>query len=73
MSEIQTANNTWKTKFLLGGALLGACAGLATAYLLTRTADERGSGPPSVSTGDALKAFLGIVGVVRGIAALGDD
>jgi hypothetical protein len=73
MSEMQTTVNSWKTKFLLGGVLIGALSGLAAAYLLTRTADERGSGPPSISTGDAIKAVLGVVGVVRGIAALGDD
>lgn len=65
--------NTWKNKALLIGALLGALLGLSTAYLLTRTADERGGQPPQISTGDAIKTAIGIIGVVRGIASLGDN
>lgn len=67
----QSASN-WRTRFLLMGAGLGAVVGLGTAYLLARTAEERGGGPPQISTGDAVKAAVGIVGVIRGIAALGD-
>jgi hypothetical protein len=64
--------NTWKTKTLILATVTGALIGLATGYLLTRTADETGGEPPKISTGDAIKASLGIIGVVRGIAALGD-
>ena len=67
------ADDSWKKKTYMLGAALGIVAGLGTAYLLIRTAEEseRG-GPPEVSTGDAIKSALGIVGVMRGIAALGD-
>jgi hypothetical protein len=42
--------------------------------LLIRTAEENASGgPPEVTTGDAIKVALGVVGVMRGIAALGDQ
>lgn len=67
--ELRT--NNWKTKFLLIGTAVGAAVGLGTAYLLTRTADEANSGPPQITTSDALKAGVSIVGVIRGIAALG--
>ena len=66
----QTEGN-WKTKLLVGGALLGAGVGLATAFLLSRTIEERGGDSPDISTMDALKAAVGVIGVVRGIAALG--
>lgn len=54
------------------GAFIGALVGAGTAYLLARTAEESGGGPPQISTGDAIKSAIGIVGIVRGIAALGD-
>ena len=49
-----------------------AVIGAGTAYLLARTAEESGGGPPQISTGDAVKAAVGVIGVVRGIASLGD-
>ena len=61
----------WKTKMLVGGVALGAGVGLATAYLLSRTIEERGGDAPDINTMDALKAVIGVIGVVRGIAALG--
>ncbi|MCB9432313.1 MAG: hypothetical protein H6668_10040 [Ardenticatenaceae bacterium] len=64
-------NDSWKTQFLLIGALSGAIVGAATAYLMIRTAEENNSGPPQITTGDALKTGLNIIGIVRGIAALG--
>ena len=44
----------------------------ATAYLMVRTAEEQGDGPPSITTGDAIRATVGIIGTIRGIAALGE-
>jgi gas vesicle protein len=64
-------NENWKMKTLLLGTLVGALIGLGTGYLLTRTAEENGN-RPEITTGDAIKASLGIIGVVRGIVALGD-
>jgi len=65
-------NDNWKTKVLITGGVLGALAGLSTAYLLARAAEEKGSGPPQISTGDSIKMAVAVIGVVRGIAALGD-
>lgn len=70
MNQIETTSN-WKTQFLVIGAAVGAVVGLGTAYLLTRTAEENASGPPQITTTDALKAGVSVIGVVRGIAALG--
>lgn len=66
-----TADN-WRTKTIVVGAIIGAIIGVGTAYLLARTAEESGGGPPKISTSDAIKSAIGIVGLVRGIASLGD-
>ncbi|MDX1664204.1 MAG: hypothetical protein R3272_10435 [Candidatus Promineifilaceae bacterium] len=67
------SENSWKTKLYVVGAGVGALVGIGTAYLLARTAEESGQqGPPEISTGDAVKSVIGIVGIMRGIAALGD-
>lgn len=68
MSEQQ---DNWKTKTLIVATLLGAGFGLVTGYLLNRTAEESGNAPPEVSTSDAIKALVGIIGLVRGIVSLG--
>ncbi len=70
-SELGSLNN-WKTKTYIIGGVVGALIGLGTAFLLARSSDERGGGPPKVTTGDFLKVGVGIIGLVRGIAALGD-
>lgn len=73
MSEFEIQpNNNWKTKTYLIGAVVGAVVGLGTAFLVARSSDERGGGPPEISTGDLLKVGVGVFGLVRGIAALGD-
>lgn len=66
------SNNNWKTKIIIGSTVVGAASGLIAGFLLSRTADEQGGGPPKVKTGDALRLAIGIIGLVRGIAALGD-
>jgi len=65
-------DDSWKTKTYIIGAVTGALIGLGTAFLLARSTDERGGGPPQVTTGDALKVGVGIIGLVRGIASLGN-
>ncbi len=69
---MEEQNNNWKTKVLLVGAIIGAVAGVGAAYLMIRTAEENQGGPPEVKTTDALKAALNVIGLVRGIAALGN-
>jgi len=68
--EDNNSKEDWKIRVLIIGAIAGAIIGIATAYLLARTAEETEEGPPKISTADALKAGVNIVGVVRGIAAL---
>lgn len=66
------SNNNWKTKVIIGSTVVGAASGLIAGLLLSRTAEERGDGPPNIKTGDALRLVVGIIALVRGIAALGN-
>ncbi len=67
-----TSNANWKTNLLLVGAIGGAVIGAGTAYLLARSAESNRGGPPEVSTKDLLSTGIAIIGVIRGIASLGD-
>ncbi|MCL4871276.1 MAG: hypothetical protein KJ063_20130 [Anaerolineae bacterium] len=71
-NQITSANENWQTRVLLVGTVLGAAVGAATAYLLIRTTSEKQSGPPKISTGDAVKTAVGVIGLMRGIASLGN-
>ena len=68
----ETPNPNWKTNLLLVGALGGALIGAGTAYLLARSAESNRGGPPEISTKDLLSTGIAIIGVIRGIASLGD-
>lgn len=70
-TESREPDTSWKTKFFVIGAVGGALAGLGTAYLLVRTAEENSAGPPQVSTSDVLRIGVNLIGMMRGIAALG--
>lgn len=66
-------NENWRTTFYLGGTIIGALLGLATAYLMVRSAEERDGRPPKISTADMVRIGVSTVGLVRGITALGDN
>ena len=70
--ETELELNNWKTKTYIIGAVAGALVGLGTAFLLARSSAERTGGPPKVTTMDALKVGVGVIGLMRAIAALGD-
>ncbi len=65
-------NDNWKTKVLIASTVIGAMSGLAAGYLLNKTAEQKQSGAPRIQTTDALKLAVGVIGLVRGIASLGD-
>lgn len=73
MTEYGVPQENWKTKFLVAGTLVGAALGLATAFMLARASEERGDGPPTIDTMDALKVGIGVIGTMRAIASLADD
>ena len=70
--DLMTADNKWQTRFLLIGTVVGALVGGAPAYMMIRSAEQKQAGPPQISTGDVLKTVVGIIGLMRGIASLGD-
>ncbi len=63
--------DNWKPKVLIAGTVLGALLGFGSAFLLSRTAEESRGGPPEITTGDAMRLGVGVIGLMRGIAALG--
>lgn len=63
----------WDTKTLLVGTALGAAVGLATSWLMVRTSRDVRGGPPRIGTTDALKVGITTIGLMRAIAALGED
>lgn len=63
--------NNWKTKLIVGSSVLGALAGLGTAYLMIRTAEEYDGNPPEIKTSDAVRVVINVIGLIRGVAALG--
>jgi hypothetical protein len=80
MTELETVESleeqeklNWKMKMLIGGAAIGALLGVGTSYLMARTSEERRNGPPEIQTMDILKIAISLFGLIRGIAALGDD
>lgn len=66
------SSEDWKVKLIVGSTLLGAVTGLAAGYLLSRNSEEKAGRPPTIQTMDAIRLAISVIGVVRGIAALGD-
>jgi phage protein U len=59
-------------RVLLLGALIGAFTGLAAALILQRRAEKTGT-EISLSTGEGIQLGVMIMGLLRAIAALGDE
>lgn len=80
MTELETIEEieaqerlNWKIKMLIGGAIVGAVLGTGTSFLMARTSEEKRGGPPEFKTMEVLKIAISLFGLIRGIAALGDD
>ena len=67
--ELVTVDNSWKTKTLVVGAVLGALTGVGAAYLLIRQADESGV---QFSSKEGVKLGITLLGLLRQITQLGD-
>ncbi len=60
------------SRVLLFGALIGAATGLVAAMMLQRRADKTGT-EVTISTGEGVQLGVMIMGLLRAVAALGDD
>ena len=60
------------TNTLIIGAIIGALTGAGAAYLLVQSA-KRNEDEVSMTTGEGLRLGFLILGLLRSIAALGDD
>jgi hypothetical protein len=59
-------------KVLLFGALIGAATGLVAAAMLQRRAERTGS-EISLSAGEGIQLGVMVMGLLRAVAALGDN
>ena len=61
----------WRKKTIAIGAVVGLLLGIAAAYIVIQRA-ERENAIPQISAGDGVKVGLGLLGVLRLIADLGE-
>lgn len=61
-----------RNRTLLLGALIGAFTGLVAAMLLNRRAEQEGT-ELAISAGDGMKLGVMVIGLLRAIAALGEE
>ena len=61
-----------KTKTLIFGTVIGALAGVVSAYLLIKRAESEETNP-KLSAGEGVQVGLGLLGLMRLIAGLGKD
>lgn len=61
-----------KTKTLVMGAIIGALAGTASAFLLIKRAENEET-QPKLSPGEGVQLGLGVLGLMRLIAGFGKD
>lgn len=66
-----TVHRSSNTRVILSGALIGACAGIFAAYLLTRRAARQGR-EAALTPGEGMQLGVLIFGLLRAIAGLGE-
>ncbi len=65
-------DNSWKTKTMIFGTVIGAVAGALAAFLLVQRAEKENT-VPKLTTGEGIQVGLGVLGLLRMIAGLGID
>lgn len=71
--EVSTQeDDSWKQKYLLVGAVLGALTGLGAAYLMVQRADREHT-RPDLGAGEGVRLGILLLGLLRQIAVLGDE
>jgi hypothetical protein len=68
----ETDSEDWKMASYVIGGIVGATVGFVTAVMLVRRSDEHHEGPPHIEVTEVLKLSIAAIGLVRGIAALGE-
>jgi hypothetical protein len=72
-TELTEMNDeSWKMKSYIIGGMVGAAVGMVTAVMLVRNSDKKHDGPPHIEVTEILKLSIAAIGLVRGIASLGD-
>lgn len=61
---------TWKSRTLLIGAIVGAVTGVIAAMVIVQRADEAKQ-TPRITAGDGVKVGLGVLGVIRMLSDMG--
>ena len=61
-----------RNQVLIAGALIGAVTGVIAAVMLTRRA-ERNNSELAITTGEGFKLGVMVIGLLRAIAALGEE
>lgn len=69
--DMSGADESWKTKTMVAGAVVGALVGVTGAYLLIQNADKRGE-QIEVTPGSGIKLGLLLLGLLRQVAQLGE-
>lgn len=64
--------NNWKTKTMIMGVVIGAMAGAVSAFLMIKRPEEQDS-QPKLSPGEGVQVGLGILGLMRLIAGMGNE
>ena len=69
--ESQEFSN-WKKQVLAISGVSGILIGLFTGYLMIRSAEKNQGQPPEIQPTALLGTVIAVIGVIRGIASLGD-
>jgi hypothetical protein len=69
-SDLAQASQAWKTKTLVIGSVVGALVGATGAFLLVQNAERKNLDKVSVSSGEAFRLGVLILGLLRSIATL---